>query len=299
MPQIFFPIESKQFGHPNRSHSFMTEAYSIEIGVIRSFVEGSLSVQEFEQALYFNPEMENFLSGINPYLQSQSEDSLYLRLISLNYLNDEDIVFAKGLLCEVIKIKDKLIFDNIIQNLEKWSSEQHLIENTFDSCKISLQNSAVEDAELFPAMNTGIDIICGWKLSEIKLEFDYQSLVFKHGILSYPYIDTQIGLYIDRPESCYFRDLKQIGTYRLIVRLDGEVDDDYLIMDDELVPKDKNLKNQYSIIIQWSDEERLFLITIPELADFVAMPCAQGKTREEALRNGEIAIEIYGNHSDG
>jgi predicted RNase H-like HicB family nuclease len=51
--------------------------------------------------------------------------------------------------------------------------------------------------------------------------------------------------------------------------------------------------NRYSMIVQWSDEDRLFLVTIPEFADRVVMPCTYGKTREEAIHNGEDVIEMY------
>ena len=51
--------------------------------------------------------------------------------------------------------------------------------------------------------------------------------------------------------------------------------------------------NQYSIIIQWSEEDQLFLVTIPEFTDRVVMPCTHGKTREEAIHNGEEVIEMY------
>ena len=51
--------------------------------------------------------------------------------------------------------------------------------------------------------------------------------------------------------------------------------------------------NQYSMIIQWFDEDRLFLVTIPEFAELVIMPCTHGKTREEAIHNGEEVIEMY------
>ena len=49
----------------------------------------------------------------------------------------------------------------------------------------------------------------------------------------------------------------------------------------------------YSMVIQWSDEDQLFLVTIPEFADFVMMPCTHGKNREEAIHNGEDVIEMY------
>ncbi len=51
--------------------------------------------------------------------------------------------------------------------------------------------------------------------------------------------------------------------------------------------------NQYSMIIQWSDEDRLFLVTIPEFSGRVIMPCTHGKTRQEAITNGEEVIEMY------
>jgi predicted RNase H-like HicB family nuclease len=51
--------------------------------------------------------------------------------------------------------------------------------------------------------------------------------------------------------------------------------------------------NRYSMIVQWSDEDQLFLVTIPEFADLVVMPCTHGISREEAIRNGENVIEMY------
>lgn len=51
--------------------------------------------------------------------------------------------------------------------------------------------------------------------------------------------------------------------------------------------------SRYSTIIQWSAEDQLFLITIPEFAERVVMPCTHGTTREEAIHNGEEVIEMY------
>jgi predicted RNase H-like HicB family nuclease len=51
--------------------------------------------------------------------------------------------------------------------------------------------------------------------------------------------------------------------------------------------------SRYSMIIQWSDEDKLFLVTIPEFSDLVVMPCTHGKTPEEAIHNGEEVIEMY------
>ncbi len=47
------------------------------------------------------------------------------------------------------------------------------------------------------------------------------------------------------------------------------------------------------MVLEWSDEDRLFLVTIPEFAERVVIPCTHGKTRDEAIRNGEEAIELY------
>ncbi|MEG5019344.1 MULTISPECIES: type II toxin-antitoxin system HicB family antitoxin [unclassified Microcoleus] len=51
--------------------------------------------------------------------------------------------------------------------------------------------------------------------------------------------------------------------------------------------------SRYSMIVQWSDEDRLFLVTIPEFGDRVVMPCTHGQTREEAIHKGEEVIEMY------
>lgn len=51
--------------------------------------------------------------------------------------------------------------------------------------------------------------------------------------------------------------------------------------------------NRYSMMIQWSDEDQLFLVTIPEFSELVVMPCTHGKTREEAIYNAEEVIEMY------
>ena len=51
--------------------------------------------------------------------------------------------------------------------------------------------------------------------------------------------------------------------------------------------------NRYTTIVQSSDEDQLFLVTIPEFADRAIVPCTHGETREAAIRNAEEAIEMY------
>ncbi|MEM6445688.1 MAG: type II toxin-antitoxin system HicB family antitoxin [Cyanobacteria bacterium P01_D01_bin.123] len=48
-----------------------------------------------------------------------------------------------------------------------------------------------------------------------------------------------------------------------------------------------------SMTIQWSDEDELLLVTIPEFGDRIIMPCTHGKTRAEAIQHGEKVIEMY------
>ena len=51
--------------------------------------------------------------------------------------------------------------------------------------------------------------------------------------------------------------------------------------------------NHYTMQLQWSEDDQLFLVTIPEFSDQVMMPCTHGKSREEAIHNGEEVIEMY------
>lgn len=51
--------------------------------------------------------------------------------------------------------------------------------------------------------------------------------------------------------------------------------------------------SRYSMNVQWSEADQLFLVTIPEFADLVVMPCTHGETHEQAIHNGEEVIEMY------
>jgi len=44
----------------------------------------------------------------------------------------------------------------------------------------------------------------------------------------------------------------------------------------------------YSMIIQWSDEDNKFIVTIPEFVGAVT----HGNTYEEAVKNGQEVIEL-------
>ena len=48
---------------------------------------------------------------------------------------------------------------------------------------------------------------------------------------------------------------------------------------------------RYSMLIQWSDEDDAYLVTLPEWADRVMGPVTHGDTYEEAIKNGHEALE--------
>ncbi len=53
------------------------------------------------------------------------------------------------------------------------------------------------------------------------------------------------------------------------------------------------MMSRYTMVIQWSEVDQLFLVTVPEFAERVVMPCTHGKSREEAILNGEEVINMY------
>jgi predicted RNase H-like HicB family nuclease len=48
---------------------------------------------------------------------------------------------------------------------------------------------------------------------------------------------------------------------------------------------------KYSILVQWSDEDRRYVVILPEFADVHMMPVADGATYEEAIERGRNALE--------
>lgn len=48
---------------------------------------------------------------------------------------------------------------------------------------------------------------------------------------------------------------------------------------------------KYTIEVKWSDEDNCYVVILPEFANDVAMPVADGKTYEEAMRRGHNALE--------
>jgi antitoxin HicB len=50
---------------------------------------------------------------------------------------------------------------------------------------------------------------------------------------------------------------------------------------------------EYRLIIDWSVEDAMYLVTIPSFAHIGMQPVTYGYTYEEAARNAQEAIESY------
>lgn len=61
-----------------------------------------------------------------------------------------------------------------------------------------------------------------YPLASIRMQFASQALFFYNALLPYPYIETRLRLWVGEQE---------VGHYRLLTRLDGQVDGDYLVID--------------------------------------------------------------------
>jgi predicted RNase H-like HicB family nuclease len=48
---------------------------------------------------------------------------------------------------------------------------------------------------------------------------------------------------------------------------------------------------KYSMVIEWSDEDNAFLVTLPEWNGRVINPVGHGDTYAEAAESGQIALE--------
>lgn len=45
------------------------------------------------------------------------------------------------------------------------------------------------------------------------------------------------------------------------------------------------------MLVQWSDEDQAYLVTLPEWEGRVFGPVTHGETYEEAVKNGRVALE--------
>lgn len=51
------------------------------------------------------------------------------------------------------------------------------------------------------------------------------------------------------------------------------------------------MSSQYSMIIQWSEQDRCYVVFLPDFAQDVMQPCTDGATYEEAAKHGQEVIE--------
>jgi predicted RNase H-like HicB family nuclease len=48
----------------------------------------------------------------------------------------------------------------------------------------------------------------------------------------------------------------------------------------------------YSMLIEWSEEDQTYLVTLPEWSDRVMMPATHGNTYSEAVQHGQEVLEM-------
>ncbi len=49
---------------------------------------------------------------------------------------------------------------------------------------------------------------------------------------------------------------------------------------------------QYSMLIEWSNDDQAYLVTLPEWADRVIMPVIHGNTYSEAVQQGQEVLTM-------
>jgi antitoxin HicB len=49
---------------------------------------------------------------------------------------------------------------------------------------------------------------------------------------------------------------------------------------------------RYSMLIEWSEADQTYLVTLPEWAGHVLMPTTHGSTYEEAVQHGQEVLEM-------
>jgi hypothetical protein len=103
---------------------------------------------------------------------------------------------------------------HIVDRLAEFARRHDLIARAKDGCSKFLRNIAGEN-----------DLPRGWSLTDVRQEFRAHTLTFESNVLSYPFVVTQLDLYAGEDE---------IGWYKLVVRLDGQAEDDYLVFHPDL-----------------------------------------------------------------
>jgi hypothetical protein len=97
----------------------------------------------------------------------------------------------------------------VIDYLQDLALRQKLFEEAMSGCGACFQNDGGE--------------IDGWIPQDLEKQFFSHTLVFKRSDWDLIYIDTRLKLLASNG--------REIGHYRLISTLDGEIDDDYLVLE--------------------------------------------------------------------
>jgi hypothetical protein len=109
--------------------------------------------------------------------------------------------------------------NELVAGLAALAAAQNLRARAFEGCAEWLREGDGPDAR------------GGWAVEEIEPRFARCCLVFDHGILNYPFVETRLELGVRDERGVYLRDFRPIGHYRLITRLDGTADDDYFVIE--------------------------------------------------------------------
>jgi antitoxin HicB len=54
----------------------------------------------------------------------------------------------------------------------------------------------------------------------------------------------------------------------------------------------KPQKLKYSILVRWSDEDKCYVVFLPEWEGLVNQPCTDGKTHKQAAKHGRQVLEM-------
>ncbi|MCB9753885.1 MAG: hypothetical protein H6713_28415 [Myxococcales bacterium] len=113
----------------------------------------------------------------------------------------------------------------LVAPLRARARAQHLLARARAGCEAALISCAADDVAV------GEPALGGFAREELELVLRRQALVFNHGLLSYPFVTTELSIVVavtgaaPRADDHY-----EVGAYSLITRLDGAVVDDTLAL---------------------------------------------------------------------
>jgi hypothetical protein len=105
------------------------------------------------------------------------------------------------------------VLNTIVDQLAMFAREQDLVARAKEGCSKFLHSAAEEDG-----------LPRNLNFSDVRAAFCSHSLTFESSLLPYPFVSTRLDLYAGEDE---------VGWYKLIVRLDGQAEDDYLVFHPE------------------------------------------------------------------